>query len=324
MKVPFLRTVANGVYTPVREIAFKTRDKLKAPRLWACQPTSLQLDRKNCKCQLNCVACNPQNHFIKETGELPFSSINSVVDQLCQRRIRLTWAYPFMNTDPTLDDQLPEVAKLLKKRLHCRTLVSTNGVSFGKRHLLRSRDIDVVAFTICGVDNPSYTTYHRKPFFNQATATLRWLQANKFWKQHLQVRYILYSGNADNLARWQTIFGEFDQEIRPLHSGDNRQVSKALEQQNSLLEFYRKKQITMFIENEIPCNCFHNLSVSFDGRLMQCCDLPYSQNFGHVEEIDVLEAYRKRLDRGLDVEGCRSCTQKNPFWHELFEKYAGW
>ena len=138
----------------------------------------------------------------------------------------------------------------------------------------------------------------------------------------LGVRYILFKGNASGLVGWFKLFKGFELEVRPLHFGVNRVVSKALGVADDLVSYYRRKKVEYYIKHKYPCNCLHNLAVGFNGEVMQCCDLPYKYSFGHVEEVDLLEVYYKRLERGLDVEGCRGCNQKNPFWRELFEDYV--
>jgi len=320
----FGRTIHKGFYGTLKFAQSFLRKRLGLRPLWTIQPESLQLDTTNKKCSLNCVYCNPQANFIKYgTGELPLSTIESLVDTLCQGKVQINATYPFMNSDPLLETRLPTIVKMLKKKLHCSILIRTNGVLYKRRQLLRNRGINHVCFTISAVDSSTYERVHGKPLFQKALKTLRWITKHKFWNQRIQLRYILFKGNVHNLVKWQKLFKGYIQEIRPLHWGESRDKSVELQDdENPVLSKYREMQLQKFGRLRVPCNCFHNLAISFDGKFMQCPDLPYEYNWGHVEEIDVMETWRKRLDLGLNHKGCRGCIQVNSDWEQLFEKYV--
>jgi len=320
----FERTIQNGSHSAIRYTKSFLRKHLYLRPLWTVQPCSLQLDTTNKKCTLNCVYCNPQASFIKYgIGELPLSTIESVADELCRNKIQINDVYPFMNSDPLLEIRLPAIVNLLKKKLQCLILVSTNGVLYSRRHLLRNRDINDVCFSISAADESTYNYVHGKPLFQNVLKTIDWITQNKFWNQRIQLRYILFKENVDNLGKWQKLFKGYIQEVRPLHWGETREQSDQLrDSEHPLLKHYRELQLRKFKRLRAPCNCFHNLAISFDGKFMQCSDLPYEYNWGHIEEIDLMETWRKRLDLGLNHEACRSCNQMNPDWKQLFEKYV--
>jgi glutathione peroxidase-family protein len=112
-------------------------------------------------------------------------------------------------------------------------------------------------------------------------------------------------------------------QVRPLHYGGDRTTSNRVKDAliKNMKDYYSRQQQN-FAKNNMPCNCFHNFSVGYDGSFMQCCDLPYKYNWGHVEEIDIQEIWQKRLELGLNHPGCKECNQKNAEWKALFEKYV--
>jgi len=228
-----------------------------------------------------------------------------------------------MNTDPLLEKRMPTITKIIHKKLKCQILISTNGVLYSQRHLLRDPYITDVCFTISAATPELYQKVHGKPLFDQAVKTLFWLHKSKFWNQRIWLRYILFGDNLHELEAWKKMFQMFPQEVRPLHYGGDRNVSNKLKATlDEKISAYYNKQQHFFKNNNLPCNCFHNLSIGYDGSFMQCCDLPYKYNWGHVEEIDLLETWQKRLELGLNHIGCRQCNQKNPDWEALFEKYV--
>ena len=326
MRVPFLRTVQNGFYPSISYQAHNLAEKYSVP-LWTRQPTSLQVDTTIRKCPLNCVYCNVQDNFIPENPErfdLPLPTIEHVCKEISGLRWRLEYAYPYMNSDPLCDLRLHEIAKVLKKELKCLTLLSTNGVLWKRRDLLRDRNLNDVYFTFSADNGLLYEKVHGKPFFQEALKTIVWLEHNRFWNQRVGVRYILFRENKQGLAGWQELFEGLLQEVRPLHfSFETRLKSYGLKDTvDPLLQHYYKRQQEFFASKKLPCNCFHNLAVSYTGEIMQCCDLPYKYSWGHVEEVDIEEVWQKRLEIGLNHPGCRGCNQKNRDWRSLFEKYV--
>jgi sulfatase maturation enzyme AslB (radical SAM superfamily) len=291
--------------------------------MWACQPVSLQIDTTNRRCPLDCVYCNPQHNFIENVGDLPISTIEHVAKELERNGIFINYARPWMNTDPTVENRLPEICAILKKHLGCRIDLFTNGVLFNRRHMLVDKNVDDIRFTISASNDKLYAEVHGRPLFSKAVETLYWVKSNKLPHQRIWVNFILFDKNAHDLTNWQTLFGEFKQNVRVLHYGEDRKTSTVIAKgSEELLKKYRKNMIERIIAQERPCTCFENMSISYDGKFMQCCDVSYEHNWGHVEEIDIKEAIAKRLDVGLNHKGCKGCIQKNPHWKELFEKYV--
>jgi MoaA/NifB/PqqE/SkfB family radical SAM enzyme len=261
---------------------------------------------------------------VKESQiDLPISVISELCDKINSAGWRIYYAYPFMNSDPTCDQQLPEVIKLLKKKLKSHTLVSTNGVLYSRRHLLRDRNLNSVQFTFSAATPKLYEKVHGKPLYSEALKTINWLLKNKYWHQHVGVRYIAYKGNLHELPTWSRMFKDLQREVRPLHFSPDRQTSDQLKDvEQPIMKMLYTRQQEHYRRNELPCGCFHNLSISYKGEVMQCCDLPYKYNWGHVSEVDLEEVRHKRLELGLNHEGCKTCNQKYAHWEQLFEKYV--
>lgn len=232
--------------------------------------------------------------------------------------------YPFMNSDPLLEKRLPEITMLAKKTFGAYVMVSTNGVRYDNRELLNDMNLDEVSFTISAASPETYLKVHGRPLFGWVNKTLEWLTRNKHPDLRVGVRYILLDLNLSDLEAWKKRYSGYPQEIWSFHYGDSREASRkfAVAEEHPVIKFYREQRVQHFIEGRYPCNCFHNLAVGVHGEIMQCCDLPCSYNWGNIDEVDLEEVWMKRLELGLNHEGCRSCSMKNPFWRELFEKYV--
>ncbi len=253
---------------------------------------------------------------------MDFGTAKFLVRVLRENKVFINYARPWMDSDPLLEKRLPDFVKLLKKGLGCRIDIFTNGVATKNKHLLINPHIDDIRFTISASNPDLYAKVHGKPLFEKAMETLYFVNSHRYWHQRLWINFILFDDNAFDLENWKNRFKDFRQDVRCLHVGCGQNQSNKLNAPNKLLEDYRSQFELRLAKYELPCSCFHNMAISFEGKLMQCCVAPYSQNYGHVEEIDLLEAYRKRLDVGLNHPACVDCNQKNPEWRELFEKYV--
>lgn len=314
---------------------FKTLRKVRAGRVvvasrlkgvpaWASgKPVSLQLDTQ-IRCTLKCVYCNPQTCFVNkvERVDLPISDIKRVLQDLKNNKVFLSYCLAYMNGDPLLEQRLPEITKLIDKELGCPIDVFTNGVETKNVNLLLNSRLSDIRFTISASNSLVYKTVHGADRFFDALETLEIVDKNKRRFQRVGVNFVLFDKNVHNLNNWKHRFRLFDQEIRVLHYGDSRDTSKELMDNDLLISAYRLAFYNRLIEHERPCACFGNMAIGVNGCLLQCCDTPYNYNYGNVQEIDLLEAWQKRLDIGLNAEGCKGCVQKNPHWKELFEKYV--
>jgi len=296
--------------------------KIYGKPMWADQPVSLNLDTQN-KCSLNCEYCNPQHLFVKDHAMMPLSALDRLLSVLKENKKFIIYVCAEGNGDPLFEPRMPQICKLIKQKLkRTRIDVFTNGVEYGNRKYLYTPYLDDIRFTISAANPILYAQVHRRPRFHEAVKTLQWFTDNKFFHQRLWVNFVLYRRNIHDLANWQRLFKGYYQDVRALHLGDSRKQSSQLDSTDEILNFHRKLFIDKLIKTETPCSVFHGIGVSAYGTYMQCIDLPYEYNWGHIEEIDILETYRKRLDIGLDYPGCRGCNQKNPHWRELFEKYV--
>lgn len=293
------------------------------------KPTCLQLDTQTA-CSLKCDYCNPQNCFLQEKnflgqkkgGKMEMSVIDRVLETLRKEKVFINYARPFMNGDPLLEPRLYTITQKIKDALGCRIDVFTNGVEYKNRMILKNPYLNDIRFTISASYWVLYQKVHGRNRFADAVRTLKWVDENKKWYQRIWVNFVLYDKNAHDLPYWRKMFAKYRQDVRPLHEGGDREKSGNLDDFAEELARRREEAKRQLIAQNRPCNCFANMSISYEGKLLQCCDVSYEHNWGHVEEIDLMETWNKRLDMGLNHKGCQNCSQRNPNWKELFERYV--
>lgn len=307
-------------FIPIQRV--KLYQVLHGKPLWVDQPVTIQMDTSNF-CNLECIYCNPKGTYIKEYGTLPMETIKFVLELF--RNKFIMYVRPFMNGDPLLESRLSRITKMIKKILGCRVDIYTNGSLYRFRNRLYDSNLDEVRFTISAATPETYEKIHGRPLFSDVMKTLLWFTTNKFWWQRIYINYVLCQDNWDELEAWKQLFSGYRQNILALHEGVDQKQSKDAKGKKTFGEALKRATVpsNLTYSQDRPCPCFHALSINYRGEVMQCCDLPYSFNHGHVEEIgDIIEFWHKRVEAGLDVPGCRECNFKNPKWKEIFEKYC--
>lgn len=309
-----------------KRISYKIRHGV--PR-WVDYPTTIQLDTHN-YCNLECIYCNPQGAFEIEHGQMSLDMIEYILRYFYDRRINVDVVSPFMNGDVLLEKRLPEICTLSKKyQPKARIEAYTNGVAYENRGLLVDKNIDVIRFTISAITREKYELMHGKDKFSEVHRTLKWVTKNKYPNQQIILNYILTGYNTDQLPAWKKKFSNYTQDIRPLHTGITRETSKNIDDEINLswtdtLRLTKKMPLISgrHTENR-PCPCWHNLPISWEGNILQCCDTsPKESVIGIIGEDDILTVWKERFKKGMNNPFCQACSQKGPHWENTFDRYS--
>jgi len=289
---------------------------------WIDFPVSIQFDTHN-YCQLECIYCNPQGSFQINQGTMSLETIKTVLKYFSGYDVDVV--SPWMNGDSLLETRMPTITEMINKYIpSARVDVFTNGVAYNSKHLLIDENIDVIRFTISAVSEEMYTRIHGKPFLNQVLKTLDWITYNKLAHQKIILNFIPTGYNLCELEEWKKVFAKYEQDIRPIHEGVDQRMSTSAKEGlkfEDALKLSQNPQIRQLKFYGKPCVCWHNLSISWEGKIMQCPIVPYQFNYGKVGEIDILDVWKKRLEIGLDATCCKECNIKAPNWREILDKY---
>lgn len=289
---------------------------------WFDFPTTLQIDTHN-YCNLECIYCNPQGAFDIPRGTMPMSTIEYILEYF--KGYQVDFVKPFMNGDGLLEKRLPKITRLSKEKIpYAKTETFTNGIAYENRELLVDENLDIVRFTISAATTKMYEYIHGKPYMHRALSTLDWFDQNKEANQEIIINFVLTGDNAGELELWKNLFSKFRQDIRPLHSGLGQTSSIKAKAELSLEEACGLARIPfpLTFSEDRPCSAWTNLAFSWDGRVLHCCTAPYTQNYGMVGEVDLLEVWKKQYDIGLDRQCCKACNYKDSNWKSAFEKYG--
>ncbi len=289
--------------------------------MWTEHPTVMQFDTQNI-CNAKCIYCNPHNCFVKEHGQLSIESIEKVLSYAKNKKWFINYVADFMNGDPLLELRLPLINQMVKKITNARVILFTNGIAYNNRHLLLDKNVDLVNFTISAATAETYKKVYRVDKFSEALKTLFWFNQHKSIKQRIRIYYILCKENMHELDSWRSLFKNFEQNIRPCFASEDKPASTTASGSFNLSNFLKKANVEYEPTNpRRPCPCWDSLNISYKGEIMQCMDMPYEYNWGHVDEVDIEEVWHKRNKLGLNHEACKNCQMKNPTWRNLWEAW---
>ena len=297
---------------------------------WLDRPFNVQIDTLN-YCTLACEYCN-----VKEGGA--FGLPRGRMDDEMLWYIISYWGEhgigavcPYVNGEPMLDSRLNRIFDFTVEHTKAINIVDTNGTVWRNRRLLVHPNAKIVRFTISACTRETYKKVHGRDLFKDAIKTFQWFNENKYPEQRLVLHFIVTKNNVHELDDWIRLFAGFKRRIFPLHrmigmqaDSDKVLVEKGFwSKTNRPLVVYPngKKEIMQFRRTEM-CQGTVSISISWDGKIMHCTDAPPKFNYGNVWEVDMMEAWQKRIRR-LNHPACNACTVKRPDWQQFLRRYLG-
>jgi len=285
--------------------------------LWLKHPLTLQFDTQT-RCNLRCIYCNPQNSYIRKHGVLPLSTFNRVLQYVKRKRWVISYVMLYMNGEPLLESRLNTLAFNVHAVLGVKVIVFTNGSVTEHRNLLVSEYIDEVHFTVSAASRSTYLKVHGKDLFDETLKNVVWFRRNKMPNQEIIINFIQCKENVGELEDWKRLFKDYKHEIRPLHESKTQVQSSKAADAVKLKSQWRSSSNSGFhsknYSNKRPCPTFSGLHVSYDGKVMHCCDADYRFNYGSVLERDIEEMWREKVAAGVNCEACAGCTLKSDGW----------
>lgn len=292
---------------------------------WVKGPLILQLDGHTF-CNEHCVCCNVPYLCAGKYGFMDLAIARQAIRETAGtvRQIKL-----FLNGDPLFVHpkdplgkmRLPTLAKIAKEENpQAITTIFTNGAACENKELLRDKNIDDIHFTISADTAETYKIVHGKDYFDRALTTVQWISKNKLPHQKITIRFVTLNQNYHEIPGWKKRFARFTQVVAPLHCGyEQKSSEKLVGAETETLNLQEWKQE---YPSDLPCNCWNNLAISWDGRIIQCCDGPYKANYGKVGETPLMTAWKRKLENKMDNPVCQPCNLKHPFWKHILDTHV--
>jgi len=342
-------------HTTIRNTYRALKNRIYGP-VWIEHPTNVQLDLHNyCNlwmCGKGCIHCNvkPSGGWNLPRGAMPFDMVKYIIDYWGKHECKSV--APYINTEPLYQEpilnlgyDLKDVCDLTEKAgMHIE--IDTNATLYENKEYLVHLAIKQVRFSFSAVTKETYLICHGADLFNDAKATINWFLKNRLPNQYPMIYYITNKHNMHELKpfikEWK---GKAHLTLFPLHEVDNIQT-KSEENKPEDSSYWNKltKQITgeypkqpsrpidifldgktepRYFDNYTCCQGSHSFSVAWTGQLLHCTDIPYSYNYGHIYDHDMLDVWHIRNLNKLNHEACKVCNVRSPKHDEILTKYLG-
>lgn len=292
---------------------------------WVRVPESLQIDTQN-YCNLRCEYCNvKQNGSFKiPRGRMPTDMIKYIIRYWGRFREMRVIA-PFVNGEPMLDTRLPDIFDYTQTHSYAYNLVDTNGTVYENRWLLVHPNLKIVRFTISANTFETYKQVHGVALFHKALATVEWFRKHRFPQQQIRFNYIVTKHNMDEIEGFIRRFKGFLITVFPLH----RMPGIQLDSEQALGMWREPRPITVFSDGTREVNVLRkwktcqgmSFAVMWNGLILHCTDAPPKYNYGHVYDVDMLEAWHRRNKARVTNPACQACNAKRSDWKQVLQKW---
>lgn len=316
---------------------------------WVHHPLNIQIDTTNyCNLWMNggkgCIHCNvkPTGGWKIPRGWMDTEMIEYIIDYWGNRGVHSV--APYINGEPMLDERLPWICDI-SQRNGMHVLVDTNGTLFDKRKNLVHPNLFQVRFTLSAITPETYNIVHGADLFREAEATIDWFLKNKLSNQYPMLYFITNRYNMQELTiyikKWMgkthlTLFPLHEVEGIQLKSTEHRPDAKGYwnELTKKITGRYPRQpyrpidmlpngqRYTRHFERDLACQGSHSFSVSWNGLLLHCTDIPYSFNYGHVYESDMLQVWHYRNFKKIGHPACSVCNVRHPDHDKIMRRYC--
>ena len=125
----------------------------------------------------------------------------------------------------------------------------------------------------------------------------------------------------NELEDWKKQYNDYPQIISALHTGYKQEASKECLENINNKQSVKLSTLKGKMSDNVPCTCWTNMAISSNGDMLQCCDAPYTLNYGDIQKHDCLDLWQNRLYNMMDNPACQECNLKKREWKAVLQEY---
>ncbi len=346
---PYLWDIKHHIIDPIRAFNYNQKPA------WIYCPQDIQIDTHNyCSSThepnqhgelihkyLGCVFCNVKEggSFKIPRGRMEDKMLKFIIDYWATKRnLGVEYIAPYVNGDPIIDDRLPWINQYCMEK-GLKVAVDTSGNFYRNRDYLVHPNLTLLRFSISAITSETYEQVQGCPKFKQALDTFHYVANNKHPSQQIELHFMVNSLNEHEIDEYIDYFKGYKIKIFPLHEMDDiqlnstavlpkdekwRNVSDSMESWKAtrpLFIYPNGRQERKVMMKSKTCQGMA-YAVQWDGKILHCTDAPPKYNYGHVYEVDMLEAWHLRNRSRIDNPACIVCNAKRPDWKEVLQKHV--
>jgi len=329
-----------------REIYRNLRETIQGP-VWVKHPTNVQIDTHN-YCNLwmqgkGCIHCNvkPGGGWNLPRGWMPTEMIEYIIRYWGKHGCKSV--APYINGEPLLDDRLPWICDISRKNgMH--VLLDSNVTLYDQRRMLVHSNMKQVRCSFSAITPETYEIVHGADLYQEALATIEWFLKNRRPSQYPMLYFITDKYNQHELLPYiKKWMGRAHLTLFPLHEVEDIQTESEKTRPEDLsywdkltlkivgeIPYQKSRPIDLFVDGRAEvryfgpsntCQGTHSFSVAWTGQLLHCTDIPYSFNYGHIYDRDMLEVWHERNIAKIGHPACSVCNVRHPKHDEILRKY---
>ncbi len=284
-------------------------------------------------CNLRCPECpSGLRSFTRPTGMLSVALFNSVIDQLADRLIYLTF---YFQGEPYLHPAfLPMVRYAADKGIYTATSTNAHYLTDERARLTVESGLDRLIISIDGTSQQTYQSYRvggsLEKVLDGTQNIIRWKKKLKSNKPHVVFQFLVVRPNEHQIPEVYQLaqqLGVNEVKLKTAQIYDYQNGSDLIPVQDKYSRYRKMPDGSYRIKNSLDNHCWrmwHSCVITWDGKVVPCCfDKDAHHILGDVSRESFKEVwnsaayyeFRKRLIQSRKlIEICANCTEGTKVW----------
>jgi radical SAM protein with 4Fe4S-binding SPASM domain len=306
---------------------------LKRPIQWGL-PMGLSLEPTTA-CNLRCPECpSGLRAFTRETGNLKTDFFRTVLDQLGDKLLHLTF---YFQGEPYINPAFLDMVKYANQK-GIFTMTSTNGHFLNDANARKTIEsgLDRLIISLDGTTQEVYQQYRIEGKLENVLAgaknIVRWKKELKSATPHIIFQFLVVAPNEHQIPeayRLAKEIGVDEVRLKTAQVYDFKQGNPLIPKNPRYSRYAQQSDGSFAIKNKLLNHCWklwHSCVITWDGLVVPCCfdkDATHrlgdmkQQSFKQIWQGPAYKAFRTKLLLGRkEIDICQNCTEGCKVWEE--------
>lgn len=320
-----LRNAAQVVGSYYRSRLTGNPEIIGLPMALAFEPTT--------SCNLRCPECpSGLRSFTRPTGMLRTSLFQSVIEQLADRLIYLTF---YFQGEPYLHPEFLSMTQYAsRKGIYTATSTNAHFLTDERARMTVESGLDRLIISIDGVTQQTYQSYRvggsLEKVLEGTQNIIQWKRKLKRNTPHVVFQFLVVKPNEHEIPevyRLARKLGVDEVKLKTAQIYDYRNGADLIPRNEKYSRYRKMPDGSYQIKNRLENHCWrmwHSCVITWDGKVVPCCfdkDAHYvlgdvnKSAFTEIWNGDAYRAFRVRLLQSRrQIDMCANCTEGTKVW----------
>lgn len=284
-------------------------------------------------CNLRCPECpSGLRSFTRPTGMLSAALFNSVIDQLSEHLIYLTF---YFQGEPYLHPEfLPMVRYAAARGIYTATSTNAHYLTDERARLTVESGLDRIIISIDGTTQETYQSYrvggNLEKVLEGTRNIIRWKKQLRRNSPHVVFQFLVVRHNEHQIPEVYELarkLGVNEVKLKTAQIYDYHHGSDLIPVNDRYSRYRKMPDGTYQIKNSLDNHCWrmwHSCVITWDGKVVPCCfdkDAHHvlgdvsRQSFEKIWRGAAYDEFRKKLIQSRkQIEICANCTEGTKVW----------